>query len=85
MSEYKKVIISPNKLTLPDGRILAKFIPDWCAWELLHWYKGRYIGSEYISTSQEDKIINEAMLDGCWVDCLECMEARRQGEALILD
>lgn len=76
MGDYQKLIISANKLTLPDGRILARFYPDMHQWELLRWYKGRYMGSEYISITHEGKIINEAMLNGCWVDCLECETAR---------
>lgn len=77
MGDYQKLIISVNKLTLPDGRILARFYPDMREWELLIWYKGRYMGSEYISISQEGKIIDEAMFNGCWVDCLECETVRK--------
>ena len=74
----ERLIISKNKLTLPDGRILARFYPDLNEWEVLKWYKGRYMGSFHVPDNWDGYhiILDFAMHEGLWVSCTECEDAK---------
>lgn len=75
---YSKLIISKNKLTLPDGRILARYVPDFNEWEVLKWYKSRYMGCFYVPDNFDGYhvIFDFALREGLWVSCTECEEAK---------
>lgn len=73
-----KLIITKNTLTLPDGRILARFYPDMNEWEVLKWYKKRYMGSFYVPDNRDGYhiILDFAMHEELWVTCTECEDAK---------
>lgn len=75
-NNFDHLIIEPNKLFFPDGRLLACFFPEREVWECYKWHGSDFIGIVVIGLHQEDFILDQAMFEGIWVDCLECERAR---------